>query len=265
MPEISKLVEKVVSLKKDSEVSLIDVEVALLPGRTALRNAALQEYHETFETLKSAIGAHTGGIFVFGPGTRPFAVLAATEGPSITLDAAEMYAKVAEQWFPTVRVDQVFAIDCVMPFLGAYQTILLAPLGIRELLRPDFGVFFGRPVKVFGDAVLLTRDIMRATYGDVLNGLYLNHRLAEEVVKQEWDLNFIAAVIIGATEEEVHAKDGLLTGLFYGHNITLTTKTDAIEKPQVLATFKRLANKLNPNTKPAPTPNPLPNPNPEPE
>lgn len=249
MSDISKLVEKVVTLKKESEVDLVTVEPTLLPGRTTLRNQALQGYHENFETLKAAIGASAGGIFVSGVGARTFAAIAETEGPSITLDAVEMYAKVAEVWFPTVRVDQVFAIDCIMPFLGAYQTVLLAPLGIRELLRPDFGKFLGTPVKVFADAVLLTRDIMRTTYGDVLNGLYLNFRLAEEAVKREWDLNFIPAVVVGATEDEVTAKDGLLT-LFYGHNITVNTKTENIEKPQVLAAFKRLANKLNPNTDP---------------
>lgn len=236
--KISTLVEQVLALKKDSEVNLLEVDQTLIAGRTALKNSATQQYLETFAVLKSIIGNHAGGIFVRGAGATKFAELAAVEAPALVLDASEVYRKVAEHWYPTVRVDKVFAIDCVMPLLGGLNQ-LLSPLGIREIARPDFGNHFGRPVNTLEDATEVTRSLLRGTVGDDLNGLYLNHRLTEEVVKAEWDLNVVPVVILNTSEAEVSARDGLAAGLFYGRNIAVMVDEN-VGKKEVGAALRRL-------------------------
>lgn len=238
MKDISELVAQVLELKEASEVNLLDVDPTVLPGRTALRNSAFQQYLEHFAVLKTVLGEHAGAIFVLGPGADTFAKLAEAQGPALVLDAAEMYRKVAEHWYPTVRVDKVFAIDCVMSMLGG-MTQLLAPLGIREIARPDFGKHFGRQVLDLDDATAVTRDILRETVGDDLNGLYLNNRLVEEAVKAEWDLKVVPVVIVNATKTELEAKDGLAIGLFYGRNI-VTHAGEPVGKSEVLQACKQL-------------------------
>jgi hypothetical protein len=248
-PNIAKLVKQVVSLKKESEVTLFDVPGDLIAGRTALRNAALQQYQETFQVLKAAIGAHAGGIFLTGPGAVAFADIAQVEGPSLLLSVSEMYAKVAEDWYPTVRVDQTFALDCIMSFLGGVNK-LLGPLGIRELARPDFGKHLGRPVHSFEDAVAITRDVLRETVGDDLNGLYLNHRLAEEAAKAEWSLSVVPVVFLNATEAELKAPNGLVDGLCAGRNIVGAVEKETVTKAEVLSVFERLRVKMSPQKQP---------------
>jgi hypothetical protein len=248
-PNISKLVEQVVALKAESEVSLVDVPADLIAGRTALRNTAIQQYQEAFQVLRAAIGAHAGGVFVTGPGAKAFAALAVEEGPALSLDVAELYAKVTEGWYPTVRVDRTFALDCLMSFLGGL-TRILPPLGIREVQRPDFSKHLGRKVNSFEDAVAVTRDILRETVGDDLNGLFLNHRLAEEAVKAEWDLAVIPVVFVNASEAELTASNGLVDGLCAGRNLIIETKSETVDEKEVLAAFKDLRIKLNPSKHP---------------
>jgi len=243
-PDISQLVQQAVDWKKESEADLLAVDQTLVAGRTALRNAALQKYQETFMVLKAAIGSHAGGIFVAGPGAEAFAKLAVEEGPAIVLDAAEMYKKVAEAWYPTVRVDKVFALDCLMSFLNGLGS-LLPPLGISRVSPPDFGKHLGRKVEDIQDAIDISRDVIRETVGDDLNGLYLNHRLTEEVVKADWDMTIVPVVVINAVLDEVKSKDGLFNGLFYGRNVGVAAKETTVEKEEVLAAFKTLRAKMS--------------------
>lgn len=247
--DISKLIEQAATLKQESEVSLVTVDPSLVPGRTTLRNQALQAYQETFAVLRAAIGNHAGGIFVVGPGAAAFAALAEEEGPAITLDASRMYREVAEAWFSTVRVDKVFALDCLISFLNGLGS-LLPPLGVARVPPPDFGKYFGRKVESLQDAVDLSREIIRETVGDDLNGLYINHRLAEQAVLTGWDLAVIPVVLINTTLDEVKSKDGLFSGLFYGRNVGVAAKAD-VTKEDVLAAFKSLRAKMSPKqTKP---------------
>jgi hypothetical protein len=236
--KLAELVAQTAEWKRESEVDLLNVDSTVLPGRTAMKNAALQKYQETFTVLRSVVGLHAGGIFVSGPGAKSFAEQAAESGPAIVLDASEMYSKVAAAWYPTVRVDKVFALDCIMAFLGGVQSVL-PPLGIRELARPEFGSFFGRSVESMDDAIAVTRDILRATVGDDLNGIYLNHRLAEEVVAAEWDLATIPVVYLNYVPEELVGESSLFFGLNSGHNIPLVS-SDQPTKAEFVEVFKKI-------------------------
>jgi len=215
-PNIVDLIAKTVAAKQQAEASLLEVDQFLMPGRQALKNAAAQSFRDLFFALGGVIGQYTGGIFVHGPGAVKFSELAEDEGPSLTLDAAEMYVKVAAEWFPTVRVDKVFALDCLPAFLTGVNKILSA-LGVRSIAPAEFGKYFGRPIQTIEEATNLSREILREVVGDDLNGLYLNNRLAEKVVETEWDLKIVPAVILNTTSEE--AAGELFRGLFYGRNI----------------------------------------------
>lgn len=238
-PDISDLVLQVCTHKLEADVSLLDVPNELLPGRAALKNAAFHQFEAGLAALRSVIGQYTMGIFVSGPGAKAFSEVAEDEGPALVLDVSEMYRKVAEAWYPTVRIDKVFALDCLIPFIGATNN-LLGPLGVRQIASPDFGGFFGRPVTCLEDAVAVTRDILRKTVADDLNGLYLNNALAVRAVEAEWDLAVVPVVLLNATPDEEKV---LLTDLFYGHNIAYTAQNPNVEKNEVLITFKHARTK----------------------
>lgn len=240
---IVELIAAAVNYKKEAEVDLSLVDITLVAGRTLLRNQARHNYDAAFLALTQVIGLHAGAIFVTGEGAAKFADIAKEKAPAIVLDAAELYRRIAEKWYPTVRVDQVFALDSVISMWdGTMQC--LPSVGVREIAKPEFGRFFGRPVHTLEDAIEVTRDILRSTVGDELNGLYLNRRLADEAVREEWDLKRIPVVVVGASREELTAPQGLLNGLFYGHNIVVATK-ETVEDSEVAEACKALRTKMN--------------------
>jgi hypothetical protein len=245
---IADLIAAAVTHKRESEVPLHDCPSELLPGRTGLKNAAAQSYMETYALLRTNIAEHSGGIFVTGPGAQSFAAIAEDEAPALVLDAAEMYDGIAKVWFPTVRVDKVFAVDSLPSFMMGLNEVLFN-LGVRRIIPPDFGKRFGTPVTSFEDAVNLTREILRTTLGDDLNVLYLRSRLTDKAIAAEWDLKFITVVVLNATLDETHAgtlfNDLFFSGTTVARSIPVETKNETAEKNDVLIACRHLRAKLS--------------------
>lgn len=233
-PDLTTVLDDLLTAKQESEQTLYDVEPHLRPGRETLKNQALHRAQDLYATLRTILPASTGGIVVSGPGGLKFSEIAENEGPALTLDVSEMYKRIAEVWFPTVRVDRRFALDCLPAFLEGVAK-LLPSMGVRTIANPDFKDIFGRPVETFEEAVTLTREVMRATVGDDLNVLYLVNRLTEKVVEAEWDLAFVPVVLLNASREEV---DGALFDQMFT-NVHVTAPEN-VEKNDVLAAFKSL-------------------------
>jgi hypothetical protein len=247
-PDISELVSQVVAEKKASEVDLLDVPGELMPGRQALKNSSLQKYQELFGVLRSVISTHSGGIFAAGPGAQKFADIAEDAVPALVLDATELYSEIAKVWHPTVRIDHIFAVDCLPAFMMGLNSMLF-PLGVRRIAAPDFGQRFGTPVKSFEDAVNLTREIVRMTVGDDLNGLYLTHRLAEKAVAEDWELKFITVVVVNATESEA---TGELGAHLFPNRAIFISPPENCDENAVLIACKHLRAKVSGKTSPTP-------------
>lgn len=246
---IADLISQTVAEKHNSEVDLTECPSELLPGRQALKNSSLQKYEELFGLLRVVIGSHSGGIFVTGPGAVKFAEIAEDEAPALVLDAAELYSGIASVWFPTVRVDKVFAVDCMPAFIMGLNSSLF-PLGVRRIHPPDFGQRFGTPVNSFDDAVALTRDILRTSLGDELNGLYLSDKLAKLAVAADWDLKFITVVILNATEAETSGELG--RDFLFGRSI-VTAPPENTDLNDVVIACKHLRAKVTGKTSPTQT------------
>lgn len=238
---ITEMINKIVKLKKESEVDLVDCPAALLPGRYAIKNSALQQYLELFKELRSKIPNFAGGIFVTGPKSVEFSEIAEDEGPVITLDTTEMYTIIAENWFKVVGGDQVFSLDCVMPFLDSLNSIKVQ-LGISQIQNIDFNKFLGLSVKTKEDAINITREAIRGAVGDLLLIFYLNNKLTEKVVQEEWSLAVVPVVLLNATQEE---REGELKTIFQNKTITAeTTDQSEVTKNEVLIAFKQLNKKM---------------------
>lgn len=243
---IADLIEQVATEKQASEVDLTECPNELRPGRQSMKNASLQKYTELLGILRGAIGNYSGGVFVSGPGAKAFADLAEDEAPALVLDASELYRGIAEVWFPTVRVDKVFAVDCMPAFIMGLNAALF-PLGVRRITPPDFGQRFGTRIESLDDATNLTRDILRTTLGDDLNVLYLRSRLAEKAVAETWDLKFITVVVLNATINETNAGT-LFYDLFYGRSVEVKDVPENVDTNAVIIACKHLRAKVTGKT-----------------
>jgi len=243
---IADLIAQLVALKKSSEEDLLDCPNEVLPGRQALKNSALQSYNEMFGILRGAIGGYSGCIFVSGPGSQRFADLAEDGAPAIVLDASQLYAEIAAVWHPTIRVDKVFALDCLPAFMLGLSA-QLGPLGVRSITPPDFTNRFGTKVESFADAVNVTRDIVRATLGDDLNVLFLTHKLSEKVIAEEWELRFVTVVVLNATTAETHPGtlfNDLCNAHGACHNVMVENAAENVDENAVLIACKHLRAKF---------------------
>ena len=244
MNQLPEQIQQININKTASEVSLVDVDFSLLPGRCALKNAALARYNEQMNELVASVGDYAGGMFVRGPGAVAFTEIAEDEGPAITIDVTELYRLITTGWYSTVRQDGVFALDSLLSFQGAVGQIL-SQLGVRSIPIPEFGPYLGRVLSSFEDGVALTREIIRGTVMDDLLGLYIDFAVAHKIVREQWELNIVPVSLVNASQAEIEGE--LFQRLFSGHNIVVDTKP-CPENNDVIVAFRQLRAKMQPTS-----------------
>ncbi len=251
-PTLADLIAEVQSLRAQTVDIPFDTPGHLVAGKELARNVMKAQLAEKQKVLDGLLPKAAAAIFVDGIGRVKFAEIAEDIETisSITIDASDFYRSIAREWFPQVRRDGTFQIDCITQFVGSLHAKLY-PLGVQAMRPPNFTGFLGRDVSDFVKAINLTRDIIRDAVGDDLVALYIQSQLTEKVLAvEEWGGSSIPVVIINATPEETET---LLPKLFTGRNITFTADAN-IEKNDVIIAFKHLRAKLNPNSKPPKAP-----------
>lgn len=199
--------------------------------------ASLKEQYSK-ELLDNSIG-----IFVSGTSesVQKFSVVAEKEGNTLTLDANELYEKLANEIEPSIGNSREFTSNQAMFLLGSLKGIS-KELGVTEMQAPKLHEI--RVVRTHQDLVSYVRTVLREAAGDELNKLYLSNALTKKALKICYSGSVVPVVIVNAQQDEVNP----LSKLFQKGAFNIPIDLEAtIDKEYVLKTFQQTKKKLKQN------------------
>lgn len=234
------------SLGEAKKLASVDLEAWDWRSRASMAitvNEAKERLESLFKQYNAQIAERSLGIFVLGPKAEEFAKLAEAEGGTITVRADAVYRKIVESIEPYMPDSGDFG---VIQFGRLTQALvdLGHELGIKVMDVPRH-----RLAKTETKAALisLVRDIVRETFEDDLNRLYV----MSLIEKRAFDANFsgtvLPVVVIGLTDAQ-EAKG--LTSAFAKFGTQVVTDTDTeVTKESVLEVFNSVKERLKPKKK----------------
>lgn len=239
MSTIRELAQIVRDSKPMAEIQLADLprqEVHAMEGlkRDAMRKMAAAQMELAKQARESMVGIFLNGT---PESCLEWSKLAEDGGASITVNARELYERIFDRVMSSTPDRMELGVNQLSILLGEIQAIAFQ-CGAGRLPTISIGNLVGARYETRDQGIQhFYENAIFPFVGDELNVLYIQKKVADELLKVDYQQNYVPVVILNATKQE--AEGDLATKLFGSNNLVVETEAP-VEREQVIRAFKKL-------------------------
>jgi hypothetical protein len=162
-----------------------------------------------------------------------YAAVAAREGATITVDAQELYKKIADRVEPSLGSTREFTVNQLFLLHRALE-VMAAELGLSDLSAPRLREL--RVCATAADTTAYIRELVRGSCGDVLNLTYLQSVIGDRALEMDFKGQLLPIVLLNVDGED-------LRGMFRQAKLVPLTQDTVVDVGFAISTFKNKAPK----------------------
>lgn len=238
--ELKTIVNELVDAITASNINLEEVPRATRPAFEIAQRTAKDRMKSLNDTYCSELLKNAWVFVVHGSGLNPaiFAQIAEEEAGTITLNAEELYQRLAKPIDAALGARREFAPESVAA-LNRELRFISDELGIASMPAAKFTGSVSLPDLAATTAHV--RTLIRGIVQDDLNRIFLRARLGQKALDMKFSDTPVPVVLVNATVDEAY---GLAPIFNTNHTVTIDENTE-VTKEFVLSTFETATKKTN--------------------
>lgn len=244
--DLKQLVKQLADTRKLANTDLEAVHRNVRPSMTMMVNDAKDRLEKLKHEYSQYLRSNTLGLFLFGDPSRvnKFFEIAAEEAGMNLIQGDTLYQRIADRVEPSLGMSREFGPTQMQMMIQELDDIA-KEMGIRRMDKPRLAELSATPDRI--SLVAYIRKLTRAVLDDELLRLFLDRRINEMAIDQQFAGKSFPLCVVGLDPVEVPGLAAIFTNSF---TVDVGTSSDGeVNKDyvlnQLMAFRKKIRSKTN--------------------